>query len=278
MRKIGAHVSSAGGPTNAIKNIEKISGNCFQIFAGSPRMWSRSLYSKKEVQKFNELILEKHLDPFFIHSLYLVNLASDNPNILEKSYNALLTDLQNGDALKSSGVIVHIGSHQGRGFNSVKTQLITRIQDLLSQTSTTPLLLENSSGQKGKIGSLEEIEILLKEANNPRLRVCIDTAHLYEAGYDLNDKNKINNLTKELEKRNILKKITCLHINDSKTSLDSRHDQHANIGEGHITLSALEYFINHPKLKHLPLILEVPGKDNRGPDLHNIKLLSELVK
>ncbi len=277
MRKIGAHVSSAGGPTNAVKNILAIGGNCLQIFAGSPRTWNRSLYASSEITKFNELILEHHLDPVFIHALYLVNLASNNPDILEKSHNSLLTDLQNSDSINSAGVIVHLGSHQGRGFTTVKNQLIEKIISLINQTQTTPFLIENSSGQKGKIGLLSEIEILLKEINSPRLKVCLDTAHLFEAGYDLSSPTETDKLIKELERRNILKAISCLHLNDSKTTLGSAHDQHANLGEGHITLPGLEYFLNHPQLKHLPLILEVPGFDGQGPDQQSIQITQSLI-
>jgi len=277
VRKIGAHVSASGGPSKAINNALSIGANCFQIFAGSPRTWRRSLYDQSEVDRFNQLVDQNNLKPVFIHALYLVNLASNNPDTLDKSIQSLLIDLQNGDRINASGVVVHLGSHQGRGFDSVKSQLIQKINLLLNQTKSTPLLIENSSGQKGKVGSLIEIEELLSQISSDRLQVCLDTAHLYEAGYDLNNTQQTDQLIKELEQRKILPRLTCLHLNDSKTPLGSARDQHNNLGEGYISLVGLKHLINHPQLKHLPLILEVPGFNSKGPDQQNIKIAQSLT-
>lgn len=277
MRKIGAHVSSAGGPTNAIKNALAIEANCFQIFAGSPRTWARSLYAQTEVQKFNELILEHHLDPVFIHALYLVNLGSDNPATLENSIKSLATDLQNGDQINASGVIVHLGSHQGRGFEAVSTQIISTITSLLDQTKTTNFIIENTAGQKGKIGTLEEIESIFKAINSPRLKICLDTAHLFQGGWDLNQSTNTDKLIAELESRHLLAHLICLHLNDSKTTLGSAHDVHANLGEGQVSLPGLEYLVNHPKLNHLPLILEVPALTDGQEAIKNIRLAQSLI-
>lgn len=276
-RKIGAHVSAAGGPSKAVNNALSIGANCFQIFAGSPRTWKRSLYDQSEVDRFNQLVDQNNLRPVFIHALYLVNLASDNPETLDKSLQSLLVDLQNGDQINAAGVIVHLGSHQGRGLDSVKSQLVQKINLLLNQTKSTPLLIENSSGQKGKVGLLTEIETLLSQISSDRLQVCLDTAHLFEAGYDLNNTKQTDQLIKELEQRNILPRLTCLHLNDSKTPLGSARDQHHNLGQGHISLTGLKHLVNHPQLKHLPLILEVPGFNSKGPDQQNIQIAQSLT-
>jgi deoxyribonuclease-4 len=276
-RKISAHISIAGGLVNAIKNIKEINGNCIQIFAGSPRMWTRRLYSEDETKRLNQLLDEHNLRPIFIHALYLVNLATDKPDLLQKSYTALLTDMKNADAINSAGVIVHIGSHQGRGFKQVVNQITLQIQNLLKQTKTAPFIIENSAGQKGKVGSLEEIKALIDAlGNSPRLKVCLDTAHLFEAGHDLRETDNINKLVQKLKKLQLLSKLVCIHLNDSKTELNSRQDNHENLGDGYIGLRSLKNFINHPDLKHLPLILEVPGLDNKGPDAHNISLAQKL--
>jgi deoxyribonuclease IV len=270
-RKVGAHVSIAGGLPNAIQNIQNISGNCLQIFAGSPRTWARNPFPKDQVQTFNQQIAEHDLTPIFIHALYLVNLASDKPDLLEKSYQSLLMDLQNGQAINSAGVVVHLGSHQGRGFTTTKNQVVKLIKKILKNTKETPFIIENSAGQKGKIGSIEEIAILVKEIADPRVKVCLDSAHMFEAGIDLRDKKVVNQLVQDLETKNLLKHLVCLHLNDSKTVLNSGHDKHANIGEGEIGKQGLSNLINHPKLKHLPLVLEVPGQEKKGPDQKNIQ-------
>jgi deoxyribonuclease-4 len=277
MSKIGAHVSSAGGPVNAIKNIQDINGNCLQIFAGSPRMWARTLYSESQVTSFNQKIDELNLRPVFIHALYLVNLASDNKELLQKSFDSLLMDLKNGNLINSAGVVVHVGSHQGRGFDPVKTQVVKQISTLIDQTKTTPFLIENSAGQKGKIGSFEEIKELIDGVNSPRLGICLDTAHLFMSGWDLTDKKQVEVMVQKLTAFGLLEKIICVHLNDSKTKLGSTLDQHANLGEGFIGRDGLKNFVTRPAFKNLPFILEVPG-DGNGPDLKNLTVARSLFK
>lgn len=276
-RKIGAHVSVAGGIVNAIDNIKNINGNCLQIFAGSPRRWARKPYTKDQANNFNSPVIKFDLHPVFIHALYLVNLASNKKDLVKKSYQALLTDLKNGHAINSAGVIVHIGSHQGRGFDSVKKQLVNKISALINETRETPFIIENSAGQKGKIGSLEEIAYLVKKVNNPRFQICLDSAHLFAAGWDLRQKSKVDNLVSHLKQLSILNKVICLHLNDSKSDHNSHRDIHANLGKGKIGDSGLSHFINHPDLKDLPIILEVPGLKGKGPDKENITIAQKLA-
>lgn len=276
-RRLGGHVSITGGLPNAIKNTLNIGGNCLQIFAGSPRIWARKPFPEDQVQTFNQQLREHRLNPVFIHALYLVNLASDNLELLEKSYQALLMDLKNGQKIDSAGVIVHLGSHQGRGFQLAKDQVVKLIKKLLKNTQETPFIIENSAGQKGKIGSLEEIATLINQINSPRVKVCLDSAHLFAAGHDLRQTQVVNQLVNQLEKNNLLSRLVCLHLNDSKTPLGSGRDQHENIGEGEIGKIGLKNFINHPKLKHLPLILEVPGQNKKGPNKQNILAAHDLL-
>ena len=269
-RRIGAHVSSAGGPLNGLKKTAEIGGNCLQIFAGSPRTWARKLWPAGETDRFVENAIGGDLYPLFIHALYLVNLGSDNPELVDKSVSSLIFDFENGLACQASGVIVHLGSYQTRSFASVKAQMVEKISYVLSQTEAVPFVLENSAGQKGKIGNLEEINTLFGAVNSPRLKLCLDTAHLFEAGFDLRQPKVVTDLVKTLTDYRLLKELVCLHLNDSKTKLGSGHDQHANLGEGEIGLEGLTNFCRHAALNHLPLILEVPGKDKTGPDKENI--------
>ena len=248
-----------------------------QIFAGSPRLWFRKAFDDSEVQKYLNGIKENNLGPVFIHALYLVNLATPNPEMLEKSINSLVMDLQNGARIGSSGVIIHIGSHLGTGFDSVKDQVVASIERIIGLTENCDLILENAAGQKGKIGSLEELSFLIKKVNNPRLKICLDTAHLFAGGADLRSEEKIEKLIKELKDFDLLDRLACLHLNDCASELGSHRDIHANIGEGKIGLDGLRSFINQSEFLHLPLILEVPGEDKEGPDLKNITLVKGLV-
>lgn len=277
MRKIGGHVSMAGSLVNAVKNTTQIGGNCMQIFAGSPRLWFRKPFPDDQVSEFLKQTESLNITPTFIHSLYLVNLASINPETLEKSINSLIIDMQNGSRIKSAGVIVHIGSHLGAGFDSVKNQVVTVIKKILSATKDCDLILENDAGQNGKIGSPEELSFLINSINDNRLKVCIDTAHLFESGVDIRKQEDVTKFSKQLIELDILEKLVCIHLNDSATTLGSHRDMHANIGEGEIGLTGLGNLINHQSFSHLPLILEVPGENHEGPDEKNISIVKKLV-
>lgn len=274
--RIGAHVSTAGGVTNALKNTTLIGGNCLQIFAGSPRSWARKLYDDESVSAYLNEAVRLDYGPTFIHALYLVNLASDNPDLLKKSADSLIIDLTNGRLINSAGVIVHLGSHQGRGFPAVSDQVVDVIRQILSATEEVPFVIENSSGQKGKIGSIAEIGELFSKINHPRLKLCLDSAHLFEAGYDLRNLSAIDSLVNELSDQGLLDHLVCLHLNDSKTEFNSKNDQHANLGDGQIGLAGLSQFVNHSALINLPIILEVPG-DLGFPDTKQIALARSLI-
>lgn len=277
MRHIGGHVSIAGGLPKSIDNTLKIGGNSLQIFAGSPRLWARKLFSQNEVTEFVQKQSQSKIGPVFIHALYLVNLASDKQDLIDKSLDSLIFDLKNGDLINSGGVVLHIGSHQGRGFDAVKKQLVENLRLLLSKTKNTKILLENDAGQNGKVGSLEELSFLIEEIDDPRLGVCLDTAHLFASGFDLRDPKIVNDMVSNLEKSSLLQKIALIHLNDSATDLSSGRDNHADLGKGKIGLDGLRNFATHPKLNHLPLILETPGPDKMGPNSENIEIAKEIT-
>ena len=277
MRRIGGHVSMAGSLLNAVSKTWQIGGNCLQIFAGSPRLWFRKPFPDDQVEAFLKETQKLDISPTFIHALYLVNLASTNNDILEKSINSLVIDIQNGARIKSAGVIVHIGSHLGAGFDAVKDQLVAVIQRILASTENCNLILENDAGQNGKIGSPEEISYLIKTINDDRLKVCLDSAHLFESGVDIRKIDSVEKFSQQLTQLNLVDKLVCLHLNDSATALDSHRDMHANIGEGEIGLEGLKNLINHSTFNSLPLILEVPGENRAGCDEKNITLVKGLI-
>ena len=277
-RRIGGHVSTSGGLQNAIANTLEIGGNCMQIFAGSPRMWARALYPTKISEAFREGVTKADLNPVYIHALYLTNLASDSPELLEKSKKALVMDMINGAAIGAAGVILHIGSHQGRGWEAVKGQVVATIKEVLESTPESSfLLLENAAGQKGKIGSLPELADIFSAVTSDRLKVCLDTAHAFEAGYNFTTEAGLAMWVKDIERSVGWDKLDVLHLNDSKTPLGSAHDMHQNIGDGYIGMEGLKRLINHLHLKDLPLLLEVPGLEGTGPDRANIDRVKALL-
>lgn len=278
VRRVGGHVSTSGGLTKAVDNTLAIGGNAMQIFAGSPRMWARSLYATADAQAFRAGVIQHDLDPVYIHALYLTNLASDNPELLAKSEAALIMDLTNSALIGSAGVVLHIGSHQGRGWTAVERQVIDSIARVLANTPpASTLLLENSAGQQGKIGSFSELGSILSRLQSDRLKVCLDTAHAFEAGYNFTTQAGLDMWLSDIDKYLSFAQLELLHLNDSKTKLGSGHDQHQNIGDGFIGSDALARLINHPSLAHLPLILEVPGLDGMGPDKANLDRVKALL-
>jgi deoxyribonuclease-4 len=278
IRRLGGHVGTAGGPLTAIQNTLNIGGNAMQIFAGSPRMWARSLYAPKIAAEFVLQTKTYNLQPVYIHALYLTNLASDNPELVEKSRAALIMDMKNSANLGSAGVVLHIGSHQGRGWEAVRDQVTQVIGEVLAATPPeSVLLLENSAGQQGKIGSLPELSSILSTLNSDRLKICLDTAHAFEAGYNLATEAGLSQWVAEIKETITLPKLELLHLNDSKTPLGSGRDNHQNVGDGYIGHDGLARLVNHPDLSHLPLILEVPGLEGTGPDKANIDRLKSLL-
>lgn len=276
MSLVGAHVSAAGGIVSALIRARQLNLDLFQIFAGSPRTWHRPDFSQEDVDQF----LKSNQNPsllVYIHSLYLINLATADPELLEKSKTSLIADLQVGDRINSSGVIFHIGSHRGRGFDSAKSKLIESLKYTLDITSQTPLILENSAGESGKVGSLEELSFLLHQLDHPRLKLCIDTAHLYSSGYDLSSQKGVDKLASKMSELGLQEHLVCLHVNESNSALGSHQDRHANLGEGRIGQSGLSAFLHHSFFQNLPLILEVPGFDKRGPDRQNVTILRDLA-
>jgi deoxyribonuclease IV len=289
-RKIGAHVSIAGGMDLAIERAHAIGCNCVQIFSGSPRTWSRGNLSTVPKEKIYSKQQELLVSPIVTHALYLLNIASENEALVAKSIAALEYDMAFDSLVKGSGIVVHLGSDQGRGWEAVREQVAAHIKTIISKSpSDATFLIENSAGQQGKIPSnFEHIRWLLDQVNSPQLGWCFDTCHSFAAGYALGkvgakekaliDRNQRDSTAEEaIEKYNLWSSLKCIHVNDSKGALGSGLDRHENLGQGQIPLEDLRYFLNLKQLHDLPLILEVPGYDDTGPDAQNVQFLKDLV-
>jgi len=283
VRRLGAHLSIAGGMYKAVESTVEKGGNALQIFSSSPRMWFSNLPKMEEVDRFNQLSQKHDVRPVFIHAKYLVNLASDNEKLVDKSIKSLEFDLQVGEMIDAIGVVVHLGSHMGRGFGEVKLNLVKRIKSVLgTKKSKVKLLIENSAGQQGKIASqLSEIGFLLRAVNTKRVGWCLDSCHAWAAGFFCgkgSGKPLIgSDIVKQAEDQKILDRLELIHINDSRDEFGLSRDRHENLGMGKMGKEQLSCYVNHPKLKHLPLITEVPGFDHLGPDKKNLDILKSLI-
>lgn len=284
MRQVGAHLSTSGGLFKAVISTVEMGGNAVQIFSSSPRMWLASPPKEEVVEQFRVLKAKHEVKPVFIHAKYLVNLASDNPDLVEKSRKSLSFDFEVGKMIGASGVIVHLGSHQGRGFEAVFDQVTQEIKTILDVSeSDCMFLIENAAQKKGKIGyRLEEISKLLQAVSSGRVGWCLDSCHAYNAGYFLG-KTAGNpllgfDIVDEIEKYGLVGSLKCLHLNDSRDEFDSGRDRHANLGEGMMGRDELMEYVNHPKLNHLPVIIETPGFEGKGPDKKNLDILKSWIK
>lgn len=297
--RIGAHVSAAGGIHKAIERAAAIGCNCLQVFSASPRSWRRpdieAIASKQIVsERIQPLQRELHISLIVTHSMYLVNLASPKPEQLEKSRQVLEFDLEFDARVSGGGVVVHPGSHLGKGWEAVKEQVAEQIALILKNSSEeATLLLENSAGQNGKLCSdLAEIRWLLDQINSPRLGWCVDTCHAFAAGYALGENTpkisqeatkkikpeniRSKTLLQEITTYNLWKELQVVHVNDSRDPFASGRDRHANIGEGEFLLQDLAFFLRDSNIRQKPLILEVPGQEGNGPDAINIDRIKNI--
>lgn len=275
---LGAHVSIAGGLPNAIENAVKIGAECIQIFSSSPGQWNGPSHNPELINKFIEQKKLYQIDPVFIHAKYLINLVSLNPRLVERSTRSLVADLRFADEIGASGVIVHLGSHQERGYERVKELLVDHVQQVIEKTPRqTRLIIENSAGQKRKLSSsIDEIADVFRAVNSKQLALCLDTCHLFAAGYDVRDKEVVDSLVHKLRASRLLERLVVIHVNDAKDSLGSHRDRHENLGEGQIGLDGLKTFVTHGAFRSLPKIIETPGFDDKGPDEYNVDILRSL--
>lgn len=274
--KFGAHLSISGGYYRALEKIKEIGGSCLQIFSSSPRGWFKTKIRLKEKKQFVDLKEKLSIDPVYFHANYLINLA-DNERIGDFSKENLIHELNLAGELGIKGTIVHLGSYKDKNSEIKRKKLILNIKEILKNTPENTLFIIENSGTK-KIGQdLSEISEIIKEINSGRLRICLDTCHLYSAGYKFETKAEFDFFLEKLAKLDLINRLELWHLNDSKDHFGSGRDRHENIGQGKIGLKEFEIILNHPKMKNLPFIIETPGFDKKGPDKKNLYILKSLI-
>lgn len=274
--KLGAHVSTAGGVSNAIANAISISAECIQIFGASPQQWAAKMPPEAEIQKFHELRREHDISPVFLHAAYLINLGSVSTELYKKSIQSLSDHLSIAEALNAQGLIFHMGSSNGLSAEKAIERTISGMKAVLKNVpGKTLLICENSAGGGSKLGHApEELGYILRAVKSSRVKVCIDTAHAFEAGLiERFTPENIRDFCNRWDDAVGLKNIVALHINDSKTGPGSHHDRHENLGEGYIGLSGFRALAKEKRLHDKTWILEVPGFDGKGPDKRNLEIL-----
>jgi deoxyribonuclease-4 len=276
--EFGAHMSSSGGIDSAIDRIVAVGGDCVQVFTQSPRMWRPTNHKPEAIERFKEKRRDAGIGGVVCHALYLVNLAAPDDAIYEKSITAMRATVDAASAIEADGVIFHVGSHLGAGFEAGLERTCGALSQILeSCEGDTWLLMENSAGSGATIGrSLEELAVLMERLDHhPRLGICLDSCHLYASGYDVTDPAAVDDLVSELDGRVGLDRLRALHVNDSAVPLGANSDRHANIGEG-LMGEGLGAFLSHPAFQHLSAYLEVPGENKAGPSANEIQKLRDL--
>ncbi|HEX5450560.1 MAG TPA: deoxyribonuclease IV [Gaiellaceae bacterium] len=271
-------MSSSGGIFNAIDRIEAIGGDCVQVFTQSPRMWRPTNHTEEAIEKFKERRREAGIGGVVVHALYLVNLAAPNDEIYEKSIATMRTTMDVSNAIEADAVIFHVGSHLGAGFEVGLDRTAHALEQILERADgETWLCMENSAGAGATIGrSVEELETLVQRlGGHERLGLCLDSCHLYASGYDVTDRDELDQLVRQIDASVGLDRVRALHINDSATPLGSNRDRHADVGKG-LMGEGLGVFLAHPAFQHLSAYLETPGPDKHGPDANEIQKLRDL--
>lgn len=276
--KIGAHVSGAGSLDLAFGRAEEIGAECFQIFLSPPQRWMDPEIKPEVIEKFQQKTKESGIGPNFVHASYLINLGAQDPGHLDKSINWLRYGLNSCGKLGITGVIFHLGSHKGVGFDGVKNQVIESIKTILSKSpADSKLLLETSAGAGGNIGgTFEELAELVKGVGDERVGVCLDTAHVFASGVDLRTTEGVAEMVKKFDSTIGLDKLVVMHANDSKVEFGTNRDRHENIGEGFIGLEGFRSIMSNKDLADIPLLLEVPGFEDQGPDKKNVDILKKI--
>jgi len=275
---LGAHVSTTGGIHTAIDRIEALGGDAVQVFTQSPRAWRPTNHDPANFERFKERRAEAGIGGALCHAVYLINLASPDDALYEKSLAALVNTMEVACAIEADGVVFHVGSHLGSGLEAGVERAVPALERALEGcTDTTWLLIENTAGAGGTIGrSVDELALLVERLGaHPRLGICLDSCHLWVSGVDVTDALVLDATLDEVDAKIGLDRLRALHVNDALDDLGSNRDRHANMREG-VLGEKLSVFLGNPRLQGLPTVLEVAGKDGRGPDADEVRKLREL--
>lgn len=277
--RIGFHVSISGGFSLAVERAHELGCNCMQIFCRNPRGWTVKPLDKNDVAEFKKLREQWDIGPVFVHTNYLVNLASSKPELYEKSIEQFVIDLERTEALGAEYLVTHLGSASGREPN----WMIERVSAALNMAMKlhppqATILLENTAGEKGDVGyELEQVqEVIASLADSSRIGICYDTCHGFAAGYDIRTKAGVETLVTKIKDTVGLERVQGMHLNDCLRGFNSRVDRHWHIGEGKIGRDGFKALLNHSAFKNIPKIMETP-KETEEDDPRNMKTVRSLI-
>lgn len=296
MRRFGIHISTGAGLVKGARHAREIGSNTMQIMSGNPSAWNPGKLDRRQADAFIDYIDEHDLRPVFLHAGYLINLScrrGRNAPLFSKSIRLLADNVERARALTCEYVVVHTGSRRGTSDGEALEALVTALARVgesagrrkppaTGRRNATPMvLLENSAGSGDSTGvTFAELAAMLAAARQAKaglpLGICLDTAHLWGAGYDLSSAARVRGVVNDFEAAVGIDRLHCIHFNDSAVELGSRKDRHEHIGRGLIPLTGLRAFARNRKLRGVPLIMETPGKTEPA-DLERMSDLFELA-
>ena len=273
MLNIGCHLSSSKGFKHMGKEALSIEANTFQFFSRNPRGSKAKAVDKKDADGLNEITSSNHFAPILAHAPYTLNACSSDAGLREFAKNTMASDLEIMEYIPNNLYNFHPGSHVGQGVDIAIEYISSMLNEILKEEYKTTILLETMSGKGSEVGaSFEEIRRIIDKVElNHKLGVCLDTCHIYSAGYNIVE--DLDGVLEQFDKIIGLDRLKAIHLNDSMMPFNSRKDRHEKIGKGTIGLDAIIKFINHPKLAHLPYYLETPNEIDGYAE--EIKLLRE---
>lgn len=263
---LGTHMPTAGGLAAALHRAREIGCEAVQIFTSSPQQWRPRPLASDAIETFRKAHAEVGSPPLVSHDSYLVNLATPDAELRAKSRTALALEMERCYALGIPIVVSHIGAHMGDGPEAGLERAAREIEALFAETPpSVALLAETTAGQGTVLNSrLEEIARLLERlGGHPRLGVCLDTCHVWAAGYPIGTREGYEALLAEFDQRIGLERLRALHLNDSKFGLGTRKDRHEHVGEGTLGAEALSWWVNEPRLAGIPAVIETPEAETR---------------
>ena len=279
---IGAHLSIAKGLHHALYEAKAYGCTALQIFTKNASTWKERTLDQDEIDRFDQARKKTGIIEIASHTSYLINLATPEKSKHVLSCNALVNELTRSSVLDIPYIVLHPGSHMGKGENKGISKIADSINEIFAQTHSinTRLLLETTAGQGFGLGhSFEQLaSIMDKIENQDRIGICLDTSHIFAAGYDIRTEEPYLETIKAFDGIIGLKNLFVIHLNDSKKKLGSRVDRHEHIGEGYIGINLFKLLMNDKRFRDVPKIIETPkNKDGRDADKMNLKRLRTLI-
>lgn len=265
---LGVHQSIAGGLDQALYQARKMRCQTVQFFCSNQRQWKHLPLTVSQIDAFQRAKEITRLTPLIVHGSYLINPAASDVTTLEKSICALIDEYKRCDLLGVDYLVIHPGSHMGQGEAEGLRKVSNAINQVLGQVpSSVTILLETTSGQGTSLGcTFEQLAAIIEGVeDSSRIGVCLDTCHVFAAGYDIREANAYQNTMKKFDKVIGFKRLRVIHVNDSKTEFASRVDRHEHIGKGRLCRQAFRNLLTDKRLRHIPFILETPkGRSSPG--------------